>query len=517
MSADLESTPDHPVPTSRLGRALLLLAIVLGGSLIAYSTTKIMEMSIRYFAAVLLGAVFLSLSMVFVRWLTDVLLHLMVFCIPLFTFEKWTFAARDDSWVDFGMVGFNIGLLDIFLLGLYAAWAIEVVVLRIRSAPRLKLLDWLVLAFVGANVLSLISSASRTFTIFEIFRVGKYALAYFYVAHRLERRHLKGIVLAFLVAVVFESALGVYQFRTQKLAGIARSRGMVNDELETQYEVPGFEGHKRAEGTTIDSHALGVYFDLLLPFALCLALAPWIPALVRWPCGLVFCIGVPGLVATFSRGGWGGFIIEVAFIFMVFALLWREHRVLRVLVVLALLVLPIVPFGGSGLMGKKLFRTPWEVVSVRWDTVLTGYEIWKQNIYTGRGANAYLHAQRDVGRIYELSNDKPAHNTFVYVMAQLGIVGLLTYYTLGIVVLVKCLTLMRWRDPLLSPLALAVAAGFIATQADGFVDFMSFTNQDYFMQFLNCGLVAGMLTMRGPQPAQQFVHLNDWHVPPPEE
>jgi O-antigen ligase len=458
-----------------------------------------MTMSLRYFAAAVLGVVFASVCMAFVRRLPDILLYLMVLCVPLFTFEK-TLMLR-DTWVDFGTPGFNVGPLDVLLLGLYALWGFEVVGLRSRPVPRLRAMDGFVLAYVAANVLSLVGSASRAYTMFEGYRVVKYALAYFYVAHRLERRHLKGVVAALMVALVLESALGVFQYRTHRLVGVARSKGAFSAEMEMQYEVPEFEGHRRAEGTTIDSHALGAYFCVLLPYPLCLAVNPWLPARLRACSALAFCLGVPGLIATFSRGGWGGFLVAAVLITAVFALVWRERRVLRAFLIIALMSVPAVVAGGGLLLSKRIFRAPGEIMSARWDTILTGYEVWKLSPVTGRGANAYFHAQRDLGRVYDLTNDKPAHNLLVYLVAQTGVVGLLTYCALGAALILGCARLIRQRDRVLGPLALAVLAGTAAVQADGVFDFMAFTNQVYFMQFFSCGLVAGMLALGEGRPA----------------
>jgi O-antigen ligase len=481
---------------SRLRRLAPVTMTILGGGLVAYLTSKVMVMQTRYFVAAVLGALILTTGLVFLRRLPDLLLYLSVLCIPLMTFEK-TFQLT-DTWVDFGTPGFNVGLLDLILAALYAIWWLEVFGLRTRPLPRLTTMDGLVLAYVVANVLSLISSASAAYTTFEIYRVSKYALAYFYIAHRLERRHLMGVIVALMIALVFESAFGVFQYRTHRLVGIARSKGAATAELDTQYEVPEFEGHRRAEGTTIDSHALGAYLDMLLPFAFCLAIAPWLRPRSRAGFGAVFLIGIAGLIATFSRGAWLAFVIALTVILVVYSLSWREHRALKVSLVLGLLASPPILIGGGMLLGKRVFRAPHEIMSARWDTVLSGYEIWKQNPLTGRGANAYFHAQRDLGKVYDLTNDKPAHNIALYLLAQMGLVGILAYLSLGLYTCAKCLSLIRRADLLLRTLALAVLAGVIAVQADGLVDFMSFTNQVYYMQFLCCALVSAMLSFPAP-------------------
>ena len=64
--------------------------------------------------------------------------------------------------------------------------------------------------------------------------------------------------------------------------------------------------------------------------------------------------------------------------------------------------------------------------------------------------------------------------------------------------------ILRWKDPVLSPIGLAVLAGIVATQADGSIDFMAFTNQPYFMFFLSARLIAGMLRLLPPRPAPHF-------------
>lgn len=509
MSTASASIASRPRP-NLLWRLAACVAALAGGLLMAYFVHQLMSASLRYFVAVILGVSFLSLAMIYIRRLPEVLLYLLVLSIPVMTFEK-TFL-HTDKWVDFGTPGINVGLFDVLLAGLYATWFVEIFILHRKSLPRLTWLDGCVFAYVLATAASLITSHSRLYTFFELLRVGKYALGYFYVAHNLRRIHLKPLLWMLLLALVLESGLGVFQHRTGKLVGIARSKGAATAELSSQYEVPEFEGHRRAEGTTIDSHAMGVYMCLLLMFPFCLALCRWMAGRDRLLFAAMFLIGVPGLIATFSRGGWGACAIGVGVVLAVF-FLWKERRAIGVFLVLCLVAAPAVLIGGGSLLGKRIFRAPSEIMEARWDTMVISYEIWRQAPLTGGGANAYFHAQRDLGLIYDLSNDKPGHNLVIYLLSQTGLLGVVTYYVIGAVVLVYCIRLIRRQDPLLSPLALAVLAGLIALQADGAIDFMSFTNQVYFMQFLLCGLVAGMWRLASTEPSPGFVDIKPWAWP----
>ncbi len=486
---------------------LPLLLVMIGGVAIAYLTQTLLTFSARYLIASVLGVAFLSMAMVFVRRLPDVLLYLIIVSVPFMTFEK-TFC-HTDRWVDFGTPGINIGLYDIVLAGAYLVWFVEVVVARTRPLPRLTRFDVLVAAYVLATFASLITTHSILYTFFEAIRVTKYALGYFLIAHRLERRHLRGVLLALMFALLFESGLGAFQHRTGRLVGIARSKGAATAELERQYEVPAFEGHRRAEGTTIDSHALGVYMCVLLAFPFCLALCPWLDSRDRVFCGILFFAGIPGLIATFSRGAWGAFAISVTLVLITF-FFWRQYRVVGTFVVLCLVATPAVLIGGGTLLGKRVFRAPGEIMEARWDTLVTSYRIWTAAPLTGGGANAYFHAQRDLGLIYGLSNDKPGHNLAIYMLSQTGLLGFFSYYAVGLVALAGCVRLIRRKDPVLSPMALAILVGMVAVQADGMVDFMSFTNQVYFTLFLMCGLVAGMHRLAPLTPARQFEPIGAW-------
>lgn len=499
--------PGQTRSNTRLQQLLLALAVMAAGAATAYLSYRMMQFSLRYAIAAAVGLTGLTLAMVFIRRLPDILLYAIVLSIPVLTFEK-TFFLR-DTWVDFGTPGVNIGLLDILLFGGYSLWFIEVIVMRQRPLPRLHWLDGFVLAYFLANAASLLTTASITYTMFEMFRLTKYVMVYFFIAKRLERRHIRGIVYCLLFALLMESALGVVQHRMHKLVGIARSKGAATAEMSTQYEVPQFEGHRRAEGTTIDSHAMGIYMAILLLYPFCIALSPWFPGRERLFQAACFLAGVPGLIATFSRGAWGAFAIAVVFVLIVF-FLWKERRALGVFIIICLLGSPAALIGGAKLIGKRIFRAPSEIMDARWDTLVTGWDIWLRAPLTGGGANAYFHAQRDLGTIHQLTNDKPAHNVLIYIVAQTGLLGLLTYIALGIAILVATLKLMRWKDPVLSPLALAIIAGFLAIQADGAIDFMSFTNQVYCMKFFEAGLITAMLGMLSTRPNPEFVRIQRW-------
>jgi O-antigen ligase len=204
--------------------------------------------------------------------------------------------------------------------------------------------------------------------------------------------------------------------------GIGRTKGAEDLEYE-QYAVPGFEAVRRAEGTTFDSHALGLFMSMTLTLPLSLALSPSIPGRYRIIAASVFGLGLPGLVASFSRAGWVSFIaasLALAFFFVV----WRETRALFLgAVSLVLLSIPfVIPFGKY--IEQRIFEAPPELISARIETMEMSFVLWKENPLTGIGANAYMRAVEERLSIFEGEPYFiPVHNMLLFVMTETGLIG----------------------------------------------------------------------------------------------
>src|SRR6266850_1580129 len=275
-------------------------AAAVSGVLFAMVVAQALGLEARFAVTFVAGVLLLSVGMTVFGKIRDLLLYVLAFNLSFTTIEKTFLVSPESTYV---VSGIPIGLADICLFALYALWLNKILVEKSEPLPRPSRLDWWVLAFWAVHVTSTLDATSRTLAIMEIVRLGKYALMYFYLSHNLKRRHLKWIALALFFAILVQSSLAMVQYRTGSLLGIGRTKGASGLDYE-QYTVTNFEEVLRAEGTTFDSHALGLYMAMILPIALAVALTLGVQKWFRIAGCAVFVLGVPGLVASFTRAGW---------------------------------------------------------------------------------------------------------------------------------------------------------------------------------------------------------------------
>jgi hypothetical protein len=481
----LEAVRNHRPPK-------ILVSIALLGTALAVTVTfAIDSLEPRYSAALFASLALMSAAMLVSRRAQDFALYLLAFNLPFTSIEKSLFLTTQTTYVTPGVA---IGLFEILLVSLYVLWFVRIFVMRTESIPRPTVIDWWVLAFIAAHVLSLYNSISPVLTVFEIIRLMKYAAAFFYIEHNLERRQLKVIVAAVLLAMTFQAAVGVVQVRTGKLLGIGRTKGASELEYE-QYTVKNFESYYRAEGTTFDSHAYGLYFAMSLPLAMALLLTPRMKRGNRIAIAAAFAMGTMGLVISFARGSWAAFA-AAALIILICQVKWKRWRVLAVSGVLFLVIsLPaLIPFARA--VRQRLFEAPPELVTGRLETLQIAFNLWKENLWTGSGANTYM-------RLLELkfsvfAGDPyfiPPHNMLVYILSELGVIGLVVFLGFSVACWRMTWQVVKLRSDEIGAVAAAVCAAFTALQVEGVFDPIYVTNVSYFLLWFLLGIGAAMWRM----------------------
>jgi putative inorganic carbon (hco3(-)) transporter len=477
--------------STRFRSAPRYVAVTLAGLTFAFGVSQALTLETRYLIAFFVGVVLLSLGMSLLGSIRDLLLYVLAFNLPFTSVEKAFLLTDEPTYV---VSAIAVGLTELCLISLYAGWFANVFILKKERFPKLTKLDWWVLAFLVAHIISMVNTSSSTLTLYEIVRLGKYVLIYFYLAHQVRPRHLKWIVAGILFAIVLESALGIVQQRTGALLGVGRTKGA----SELQYEqgtVPGFEDVRRAEGTTFDPHTLGLFFAMTLPVPLVLALTPQLSMRYRFAATIALILGASGLAITFARASWMAF--GGASLFVIWCLArWKQWRsiILASIIVVFLTGFATVPF--AGWIHQRLFQAPPELVTTRFETLRMAAEIWRNSPWTGCGANGYLAAMEKTFSIFE--GDPyfvPAHNMMLLIMTELGVIGVAVFLGLSGAVIQTGWKVTQATDPLLRSLGGALLGGFFALQIEGVTDPIYITNVTYFLLWFELGVSAALYAM----------------------
>lgn len=461
-------------------------ATALGG-VVALFVSRAINLELRYFGALIVGIVLLSAGMLLLGRLRDVLLYLLAFNLAFTTIEKTFFISAHPTFVNSGI---TVGIADIALAGLYFLW-INGILMRREPVPTPNWLDFAVLAFIGMHVLSITSSFSPQLTFLEVVRVGKFALLYLYLSRNITRAQLKYLVVGILFAMTLQAALGVFQHRTGRLMGIGRTKGAAID--YEQYSVSGFEQVRRAEGTTFDSHALGLFCVMTLPIPIMLGLNRALPGALRIVLALASGIGLVGVIISFSRAGWLALAVSTCVLLACFVR-WKQWRVIAGALAAGACLALVFALPFARYIKQRLFEAPPELVAARFETYEMGFKLWKFSPYTGVGANAYMVGVQDkLGVVEGDPYFVPAHNMLMLLFVEMGPVGMMTFLVLTIVAGVYCWRVVsRATDPILRSLAAALLAAIVALHVEGITDMIYVTGVTYYLLWFELGLIGAV-------------------------
>jgi len=230
--------------------------------------------------------------------------------------------------------------------------------------------------------------------------------------------------------------------------------------------------------------ALGAYLAVVIPLASSLMFVPKMRRALRWCVLIVLILSVWALVITFTRGAWLAALLGMIFFFMVLGYLKTSARRYictgLLMIVLALIATSIITLGG-GSTSKTLNRGTAQWRLGVWED---SFKMIKEKPLFGHGINTYMQLFQDYRRkkdgIHQY-NPTYAHNCYVQLMAETGIVGLLSF--LWILFRIFLCSLPRifsgWaQDKTLSSLSLGLLSGIFAYLVHSFFD-----NHFYSLQF----------------------------------
>ncbi len=460
----------HPPPTARRpsapGWRTVALAIALGTGF-GLALNPLWNLEGRWFVVSIVGIGMAAVAMMLVHRFAHVTFIALLFSVPLAGFTKWSFLDESrfsqevrDASLYTGTLG--IGLVDCLLLAAYAAWALRLFAVRGEPLPRLSKIDRWVGLVVLASVLSQ-WGAVQPLALFALEHQVKYALIYFYVSRHFRREHLPWFMASIGFAVLTESAIGMLQFVDVLPPGLILDKGAGGDRLEQQYRVPGIENISRATGSLYDSHALGTYLSMLVPFLVMFLYKRDLAVRVRVACGVLLALALVALVVTYSRSAWLGTAFSTGLCVLVL-LAWRERYVgksLLVVLVAAVITGPLV----LSKVFARLFEAPTDLLLVRFEQFPIAWAIWRENFLFGAGAGNYMVRMEAVNTNWSLP--EPVHNVMLFIGAELGLLGVIAYYGLVTVVLISFWVIARRREEPWCRVAVAAFAGTLAYVFDG--------------------------------------------------
>ena len=442
------------------------------GVAFAFALFQIWDLETRWFLVAVAAICLVAGSVVISPVFSEVLMIGMFFSISLASFIKWlgTGSLREDdlgNYVYGGLMG--VGVIDGMLLGLYLSWGFRIFVLREERLPRLILPDLIVLWFIFAELISIPGSISQLLGLHSVAYLLRFVAAYVYVSRHIKRHHLPWLLGAFCFTIIGESALGIVQHTTGKLLGIALDKGAGGDSLQYQYNVPGIEQYHRATGTCFDSHSLGLFLAMLIPFPAVMWLVPPRGSLTlsrRMMFASIAGLGTVGLVLTFSRSAWLGFAAAVLVGLAVMLWVWKEKQIWKwcgIGLIVALAASPVF----FDYISDKL-RSPEGLLTVRFQQYEDAWHLWERNLITGIGAGNAMEGQRKYIGLKTGAKILPIHNVILYIGCEMGVFGLIGFYGIIYLAMRRLWRIIRTQgNTMESRFALASWISLVAYSVEG--------------------------------------------------
>lgn len=393
----------------------------------------------------------------------------------------------------------------------FAAWGLRALYLRRLdlSTVRRGIAVGLML-FIAVAGLSFFAASSFDLWARETLKWVEVLLVYLIVSTEPDRRKVALVVGAILVSGAFQAGLGIYQF------GL---RGEGPDE----FAILGGRFY-RAYGTFEQPNPFGGYMGLIWPVALGIALrgvygvvrrAYSVLRIEYWGAGTVAALALGALVLSWSRGAWLG--AAAAGVAVLAVALRRPAASLAALLAAGLLV---VALNAAGLLPDSIrarltdFTQQFSSFDVRGVNVNdANYSVierlahWQaaQNMivdrpWLGVGFGNYP-AAYDQYRVMKWPNPLGhAHNYYLNVWAETGLLGLAAYALLWLIVMARALSLAARGDRSTSApwLAVGLIGAWAHLSVHHLVDNLYVANT-----FILIGAYLGLLDSVLAQPAQR--------------
>jgi putative inorganic carbon (HCO3(-)) transporter len=331
----------------------------------------------------------------------------------------------------------DVGVTEALVVLVLGAWAIRLAT-RPRARIALPRLTLPILLFLGALVVSALGAQSLQHSAKEVLKWVEVLTLFLFVSSEMDRRWTSALVVVLLCTGGLVALYGIYQF----LFRVGPDAFVL------------FDRFMRAHGTFEQPNPYGGYLGLTLPLAVGVVVAGILPVAGRikvvWIL-LAACTGglmLLALVMSWSRGAWLGFGAAAAA--MAIAVVARSGRaaafaaVLAVLAAYVLLVLGVVrvppaivqrftdfvPYVGvRDVRGAEITDGNFAVLErvAHWQAA---WQMWSDRPWFGVGAGNYEPVYSHYALpLWPLALGH-AHNYYLNIAAEAGVVGLATYVLL---------------------------------------------------------------------------------------
>jgi len=418
-----------------------------------------------------------------------ILLAVVIIDIP-FQFGTHFYYREQDAALG-ALGGLSISATTIALAGLYASWFLRSQANRNPEANPSLHMNLPLLLYLAITAVSVAVAQDVSLSLFEVFLLLEACLVYFYVANNVRtRQDVIFVVSLLLIACLLESLTMI----VLRFTGMPSTLWGVPTHIHIDTDARG--GGMRIGGTVGSSNFAAAYLSISLAFAASILFTN-LERARKWLATSVLGLGGVALIFTFSRGGWMALALAVTLI----CLLGCRRRgfslktPIALLLILGMLYLPFQSVISARLLGDDNGSAQSRVPLMK-----LAFRIIEDNPLLGVGANNFtVVMDRYLTPDFRHSFLFAVHNKYLLVLSETGIAGLLAFLAFLLDALRKGWRCWACQDPILSPLALGLAAGIAGHMVHMSVDvFRGRPTQQ--LLWLVAGLLTAMDNMRAAPP-----------------
>lgn len=393
------------------------------------------------------------------------------------------------------LVGFNISVSTLCLMGLYALWGAELLARArtLENFPRYAVLS--ALAYLVAAAASVFVARDVELALFEVFLLLQTFLLFIYILHAVRtRQDVVFVVTVLFMGLILQSLIMIGLRVSGQSIRFASIFARIDDSM-------------RVGGTVGSPNTAASYLSLLLAPALSFLFMPeklWRRRLAS----AAFGLGVVAILLTFSRGGWVAFTVSMSV--LVFCTWRRGLLSARNVFLIAVFGVAILVFAQDEIL-QRLLGNDQRAAYSRIPLMRISWRIIQDHMLLGVGANNFTVAlSQYLTPEFNQEWISNAHTKYLLVWAEGGVVTFAAFiWFLGVAI---CRSWQVWMadDALLSPLALGFLGALLGQTLHMAVDIFNSRPQVQMLWLIAALIVAmhGIVRQEKGYPSATHVPIN---------
>ncbi len=291
------------------------------------------------------------------------------------------------------------------------------------------------LSYIAASCLSMVTAEHLDLSLLEIARLLVLLFLMFVIMNLQNRKYIDMLLICLSIDVVFESFLGLYQFKTGNMLGL-----QAFGEKAVLMQNIGFVA-KRSTGTIGDPNVFGYFFEMLIPLMFAMFIAERRFIIKCWYF-FATSIGCAGIYTTLSRGAWMSLPISIGLVFLIMF----RNRFLRISTFIwvwcAALVLSIILSVSFPVVYNRFTHDDYGSADTRRPLNEAAFSVIRQFPVFGVGINnmAMVFKKYDTtghSRMF-VGTNHVVHNMYLQIWTEVGTVGIAAFLCLIIITLYTC-------------------------------------------------------------------------------